>query len=318
MALLVLRQITNIVVFKQWFLDYLEFLLLSHSVDYILKRVSAPIAAGYVNKLLSFYLFQKVDSLVDLKVLDQFRAKIIAIIVSHQIREVPIYLVYYFVYKRIFRYRKMVLKKLGAYFFSCQLNDLTVQHLEFFVRIFVGLLHIVLNLEHKLVIRLVTCMTISCCTWKMASWFVALIISSVAAVWFAATAVFGRNFPVPSLWGLVFWIIWALMELLFASSNSRTAVGVGLLSFSVTIFELFTIWVQIRFVLTWSRIVLRSSSARIASKAFSTQNFTCLSCWIFRVIQLDRKWFSLGIFSSILLNLLIPLNIRRHLESVKG
>lgn len=318
MALLVLRQVTNIVVFKQWFLDYLEFLLLSHSVYYILKRVSAPIAAGYVNKLLPFYLFQKVDSLVDLKVLDQFRAKIIAVIVRHQIREVPIYLVYYFVYKRIFCNRKMVLEKLRADFFSCQLDDLTVQHLEFFVRIFVSLLHIVLNLEHELVIGLVARMTISCCPWKMASWFAALIMSSVATVWFAASAVFGWNFPVPSLWGLIFWIIWALIELLFASSNSGTAVGVGLLSFSVTIFELFTIWVQIRFVLTRSRIVLRSSTARVASKAFSAQNFTGLSCWIFRVIQLDRKGFSLRIFPSILLNLLIALNIGRRLEGVKG
>lgn len=318
MALLVLRQITNIVVFKQWFLDYLEFLLLSHSVDYILKRVSSPITAGYINKLLPFYLFQKVDSLVDLQVFDQFRAKIIAVIVRHQIREVSIYLVDDFVYKRIFRHRKMVLKKLRTDFFSGQLNDLTVQYLKFFVGIFVGLLHIVLNLEHELVIRLVARMTIPRCPWKMASWFAALIMSSVATVWFAAATVFGWNFSVPSLWGLIFWILWALIQLLFASFHTRTAVSVGLLSFSVTVFELFNIWVQIRFVLTRSHIVLRSSPAGAASTAFATQNFTDFSCWIFWVSQLDRNGFSLRIFSPILLNLLITLHIGGHLESVKG
>ena len=67
----------------------------------------------------------------------------------------------------------MVLKKFGAYFFSCQINDFTVQDLELFFRIFLCKFDIMLNLSNLFIIWFITRISImtivSVChtTWSL-------------------------------------------------------------------------------------------------------------------------------------------------------
>ena len=61
----------------------------------------------------------------------------------------------------------MILQKLRSYFLSRQLDDVPIQDCELFLRIFVGLFDIMLNLLDEFIIRLVTCVTICTGYWMM-------------------------------------------------------------------------------------------------------------------------------------------------------
>ena len=65
-ALLVLRQQAHVVVLKQCLFDQFEFFVLSHRVNNVLESISSPIVTRNFDEFVSFYLLQKVDTLVHL------------------------------------------------------------------------------------------------------------------------------------------------------------------------------------------------------------------------------------------------------------
>ena len=72
----------------------------------------------------------------------------------------------------------MLLQKLGSYFLSRQLDNVSIQNCELFLWILVSLFDIMLNLLDEFIIRLVTCMTIRSSYWMMPRF---------AAVWVTTT-----------------------------------------------------------------------------------------------------------------------------------
>ncbi len=70
--------------------------------------------------MLTFDLLQEMDSLMCLQVLDQFRTKVVSIVVSHQLCQLVVDLLDDVVYKiSVGRFLKVVLQELGTYLFSC-------------------------------------------------------------------------------------------------------------------------------------------------------------------------------------------------------
>ena len=108
-SLLVLGQQAHIVVLKQCLLNQFEFFVLSHCVNNVLESVCSPIVTRYFDKFVALYLLQKVDTLVHLEVFNQLRAKVVAVVVRHQVWKLTIDLVDYFVDKRLLGHTKVLL-----------------------------------------------------------------------------------------------------------------------------------------------------------------------------------------------------------------
>lgn len=70
--------------------------------------------------MLTFDLLQEMDSLMCLQVLDQFRTKVVSIVVSHQLCQLVVDLLDDVVYEiSVGRFLKVVLQELGTYLFGC-------------------------------------------------------------------------------------------------------------------------------------------------------------------------------------------------------
>lgn len=100
-TLFVLGQENYIVVLEQSLLNEGELFVLGHSVNNVLQGVGTPIVTRDFDELVPFDLLQKVDALVHLQILYELRAEVVSIVVRHQIRQLAVYLIYYFVDQRL-------------------------------------------------------------------------------------------------------------------------------------------------------------------------------------------------------------------------
>lgn len=80
------------VVLKQCFLDDFIFLFLSYRVDEILKCPCTMFVTRYLDKALSFELFENMNPLMNLSVSYEFRAEVVAVVIHHELGDSSIYL----------------------------------------------------------------------------------------------------------------------------------------------------------------------------------------------------------------------------------
>jgi len=92
-SLFVLCEQTHIIILEECFFNQFEFFVLGDSVDDVLECVSTPIVTRNFYEFVTFYLFEKVDALVHLQVFYQLRAKIVPVVVRHQVWQLPVDLV---------------------------------------------------------------------------------------------------------------------------------------------------------------------------------------------------------------------------------
>lgn len=151
LALDIFRELTDVFVVDQGLLDQLKFFVLSNELDDILESVGSSVVARDLDELLSFDLLQKSYPLVYLEILNQLRAEIITVIVHHKLRQVFLNLLLNLVYQWLFSLPYVVLQEFRSNLLGGKIYDVSIEHLELFLRIIVGKFNICLDLLHELV-----------------------------------------------------------------------------------------------------------------------------------------------------------------------
>jgi hypothetical protein len=96
-----------------------------------------------------------VDALVHLEIFYQLRAKVVAVVVCHQVWQLTVNLVDYLVDERLLGNAEMVLKELAPHLLGRKLDYVTIQYLELLFGIPIGLFYVMLDLLNKFIITLI-------------------------------------------------------------------------------------------------------------------------------------------------------------------
>ena len=121
------RKSANVIIFLKVLFDQFEFFCLGNRSNDGLKAPSSFFVAGDINEVLAFYLFQEMNSLMRLQILNHLGAKVVSIVISHQICQLIFNLFNDLVDECSVRWLlQVILQKLRTNFFSSKFHDVSI------------------------------------------------------------------------------------------------------------------------------------------------------------------------------------------------
>ena len=143
----VFGQSADVVILGKGLLYYFVLFVLREGFDDCLQNPRSSVVAGYFYEFFSFNFSKKRDALMDLEVVNEHRAKVVAVVVGHQLGQVVFHLLDDLVYKALLALGQVLLQELGAYFLLGELQNLSFQDLEFKSWVFICKFNVVLDLK---------------------------------------------------------------------------------------------------------------------------------------------------------------------------